>query len=270
MPNSLPKPPPDSRRTPPTGPRPPSNWQGVLWYLPMMLLMLWMWQGMFYTMAVKTIPYSEFKQYVAKHEVVECDIKADEIVGVIQPQSKKAVVQNADSSNNATAKPSSTKTVEKQDKSSGAPSTAKPVSPQQTAKKNSGNVKSPPKSAKSELDKFVFRTVRVEDPELVDSLQAAGVRFEGVRPSLLHSLLVEWIIPLGIMFLLWMFLSQRVGAAGQAMMTIGKSRAKLVGEKQTGIVFQDVAGCDEAKYELQEIVDFLKNPTRYSSLGEDS
>ena len=70
------------------------------------------------------------------------------------------------------------------------------------------------------------------DPQLVDELQAAGVKFTGVRPGFLHDLLVAWIIPLGLMFLLWMFLSRRLGAAGQAVMNIGKSRAKLVGEKR--------------------------------------
>ena len=101
----------------------------------------------------------------------------------------------------------------------------------------------------------------------MDELQAAGVKFTGVRPGFLHDLLVAWIIPLGLMFLLWTFLSRRLGAAGQAVMSIGKSRAKLVGEKETGVSFDDVAGCDEAKYELQEVVDFLKNPAHYSALG---
>src|SRR5207248_4963892 len=57
------------------------------------------------------------------------------------------------------------------------------------------------------------------------------------------------------------------GGAGQSILSFGKSRARLVAEKETGVTFNDVAGCDEAKYELQEVVDFLKNPNRYKSLG---
>ncbi len=69
------------------------------------------------------------------------------------------------------------------------------------------------------------------------------------------------------MFLLWTFLFRRIGAAGQAVMRIGRSNAKLVADKETGVTFDDVAGCDEAKFELQEVVDFLKHPDRYSALG---
>jgi cell division protease FtsH len=69
------------------------------------------------------------------------------------------------------------------------------------------------------------------------------------------------------MFLLWTFLSRRIGRAGQAVMNIGKSRARLVADKETGVSFSDVAGCDEAKFELQEVVDFLQNPDHYSELG---
>src|SRR5258706_7729941 len=70
------------------------------------------------------------------------------------------------------------------------------------------------------------------------------------------------------MFLIWGFPSRPMsGRAGQSILSFGKSRARLVAEKETGVTFSDVAGCDEAKYELQEVVDFLKNPDRYKSLG---
>ena len=81
------------------------------------------------------------------------------------------------------------------------------------------------------------------------------------------TILFSWILPFAAIFLLWSFLSRRIGAAGQAVMRIGKSNAKLVADKETGVTFNDVAGCDEAKFELQEVVDFLKNPDRYSALG---
>ncbi len=113
---------------------------------------------------------------------------------------------------------------------------------------------------------FHFRTVRVEDKQLVEALQKSGAEFTGVRPSIFSEILWTWVVPLGLMFLLWSFLSRRLGTAREAVFGFGKSPARLVAES-TGVTFADVAGCDEAKYELQEIVDFLKHPDRYRQLG---
>ncbi len=119
-----------------------------------------------------------------------------------------------------------------------------------------------------ETKPFRFRTVRVEpDRQLVDQLEAAKVIFTGVRPSFLSQFLYAWVLPIGIMVVLWIFLSRGLRSAGQSVMSFGKSRARLVADRNTGVTFDDVAGCDEAKYELQEVVDFLKHPDRYISLG---
>jgi cell division protease FtsH len=69
------------------------------------------------------------------------------------------------------------------------------------------------------------------------------------------------------MVLLWSFIGRRLGGAGESILSFGKSKARLVAEKETGVTFDDVAGCEEAKYELQEVVDFLKHPQRYKSIG---
>ena len=195
----------------------------MLWYLPVMLFLIWMWQQAFSNLAVRTIPYSEFKSYLRQGVVGDSVIKSDTIEGKIQPHS--------------------------------------PVSPTET-KTNA------PATAASDKS-FLFRTVRVEDPRLVQELETANVKFTGTRPGFLAEFLFAWIIPLGLMFLAWSFISRRMGSggAGQSILAFGKSRARLVAEKETGVTFNDVAGCDEAKYELQEVVDFLKNPDRYKSLG---
>ncbi len=114
---------------------------------------------------------------------------------------------------------------------------------------------------------FEFRTVRVEDPNLVAELEAKHVQYQGVRPGMLTTFIWAWIFPIAIMMVLWMVLSKRMGSVGESVLSFGKSRARMVADQETGVTFNDVAGCDEAKYELQEVVDFLRNPDRYKSLG---
>ena len=101
----------------------------------------------------------------------------------------------------------------------------------------------------------------------MDQLEAAKVTFRGVRPSFIFQFLYLWALPIGAIALVWFFLSRGLRTAGQSVMSFGKSRALLVADRDTGVTFADVAGCDEAKYELQEVVDFLKNPSRYIALG---
>ena len=118
-----------------------------------------------------------------------------------------------------------------------------------------------------QAEAYLFRTVRVEDPDLVRDLQKAGVEYTGVRPGFMSQFLWAWVIPIAAMVLLWRFLSRRMGSIGQGIMSFGSSKAKVVADKDTGVTFNDVAGCDEAKFELQEVVTFLKNPDRYKALG---
>jgi cell division protease FtsH len=114
---------------------------------------------------------------------------------------------------------------------------------------------------------FQFQTVRLEDPDLVKELQAAGVQYAGERLSFLSQFLLGWGVPIAAMMGLWVFLGRQFRTAGQSIFSFGKSRAKLMADKATGVTFQDVAGCDEAKVELREVVDFLKNPKHYQELG---
>jgi len=112
-----------------------------------------------------------------------------------------------------------------------------------------------------------FATVRVDDPALIGELEAAKVRFAGVIESKWFSTLLSWIVPAVIFFALWGVIMKRMGGAASGMLEIGKSKAKVYMEKQTGVTFGDVAGVDEAKDELNEIIEFLKNPKAYGKLG---
>jgi cell division protease FtsH len=123
------------------------------------------------------------------------------------------------------------------------------------------------RTAEGAEEKVLFRTSRVEDPKLTDELLAAKVEVVGVHPSFLSQLLWAWLLPLAVLFGLWIFLSRRFAAAGAQALSFGKSRARLVADAETGVDFSDVEGCSEAKAELVEVVDYLKSPERYRALG---
>jgi cell division protease FtsH len=112
-----------------------------------------------------------------------------------------------------------------------------------------------------------FVTTRV-DPELAQSLDKHGVVYTGAIESTWLRDLLSWIIPAIFFVGIWMFAIRRMGQGGLGgLMAIGKSRAKVYVEKETKVTFADVAGVDEAKEELVEIVNFLKNPQSYGRLG---
>lgn len=111
-----------------------------------------------------------------------------------------------------------------------------------------------------------FQTVRVEDPDLVKELETHQIKYTGKVENKWLTNIISWIIPLVFFFILWRILFSRIGPE-TSVMSFGKSRAKIYAEKEKKITFSDVAGIDEAKEELKEVVEFLKTPGKFQRLG---
>ena len=111
-----------------------------------------------------------------------------------------------------------------------------------------------------------FTTVRVDDPDVVKELDDRKVDYSGQYDSKLLGSILIWVLPLGIMLLIWRFAMKKMGP-GQGVMSVGKAKAKLYAESETKVTFADVAGIDEAEEELREVVEFLKTPDKFQKLG---
>lgn len=114
--------------------------------------------------------------------------------------------------------------------------------------------------------RHAFVTLRVDDDNLIEVLEASGVTFTGKRENPWLGSIISTLLWIGLFFGIWMFAMRRMNMSG-GMMSVGKSKAKVYVEKDTQVTFDDVAGVDEAKEELEEVVQFLKEPQQYSRLG---
>ena len=118
----------------------------------------------------------------------------------------------------------------------------------------------------TESGRIQFVTTRV-DPELANELLPAGVRFRATADNPWIREILSWVVPIALLVLFWSFLLRRMGQGQSGLMAIGRSKAKIYVESDTRVTFEDVAGVDEAKEELREIVAFLKDPKGYGKLG---
>jgi len=132
----------------------------------------------------------------------------------------------------------------------------------------------------AEGDPEEFRTVRV-DPALVTELERrsddetasrgdAGLEYTGTIEDSWLTRMLAWLLPMSLIILFWLYMLRRMnpgGGLGGGLMSVGKSRAKIYAEQEVKVSFDDVAGVDEAKEELQEIIGFLRDPKRYGRLG---
>mgnify|MGYP002794268517 FL=1 len=139
------------------------------------------------------------------------------------------------------------------------------ITPKKDSKKYTGS-----QSKYGGLILIEYYTIPMYDPDLQTKLDAAGVtQYEQAQVDATASIIVlilEWVLPIGLMVLLLNFMMRRMGG-GNGIMGVGKSNAKVYVQKETGVTFKDVAGEDEAKESLTEIVDFLHNPGKYTKIG---
>jgi cell division protease FtsH len=114
---------------------------------------------------------------------------------------------------------------------------------------------------------MIYRTPRVDDRNLVEFLEGNNVDIIAENENTFLKTLLSWVIPALVFVGIWMFAIRKMGQAGPGMMTLGKHKAKIVAQTDLGVDFSSVAGQDEAKQELEEVIEFLKTPEKFTRLG---
>lgn len=116
---------------------------------------------------------------------------------------------------------------------------------------------------------MVYETVPVNDPGFVELMDKQGVDYSAViqQEPVLMNFILSWVLPFAFIYLIWKLMAKKMGSPGAGVMNFGRNKSMIVAETDTGVKFGDVAGAEESKDELKEVVDFLENPEKYTAIG---
>src|SRR5471030_330259 len=133
----------------------------------------------------------------------------------------------------------------------------------------SDNLLITPSESNQEYKGKTLYTANINDEELVSKLNEAGIDFTGKNPkeTPIMNFIMTWILPMVLIFFMWKFLFSKMGGGGGGVMGIGKNNAKVYVESEIKVTFDDVAGQEEAKESLKEVIDFLNGPAKYTDIG---
>ena len=216
--------------------------QFSLWYFLAALVLLFALQTFLAREHIATLSYSEFKALLQAGKVTDVIVGSESIEGTVDLRGAETLLPSE--LYQALVKPQSA---------------VKDAAP-------AGSASSAPAQSTPLLHRVTVK--RVDDPQLTAQLDAARVHYAAGSENRWLSTLVSWILPAVVFVLVWNLLMRRgMGGHMGSMMEIGQSKAKVFVQTETGVRFADVAGIDEAKAELLEVVEFLRNPDRYRRLG---
>jgi len=200
----------------------------IFYYIAVILLIIGFQLAFFWSGSTREIAYSEFRRLIAENKVEAVRLAPEKIY----------VQLKADSLSSAANRPSG---------------------------RNTPSFQMPGKA--SSANEVTVNPVR--DEQLIPLLESKGIRYESTPGNGWISELLQWILPFGLLIGIYFFMFRRMGGPGSQFMNIGKNKAALYEnlDEHTRITFKDVAGLDEAKAEVMEVVDFLKDPKKYTKLG---
>ena len=232
------------------------GWRPMLFTLAVALLLTSMVGAVanrYRTGELKEIKYSEFLAMLEKGEIESVKLSSSKVTITPREDASVSKADDAVQDNKVDGKEASDKTANSQ------------ITQNQSTQNNKNTAENKKDSKQKDDQKVTYYALLAPDYDIVERLDKAGIEFEEVAESNWTEIL--WYIIPFVLFWGFLIFMMRSMSKGGGLMGVGKSNAKLYVEKETGVTFQDVAGQDEAKESLTEMVDFLHNPDKYTKIG---